>query len=70
MELRPGLCVDDVMIADFATRHGIRRLELYGSVLCDDFNPASDVDILVEFYAGSIPGLIHLPRWSWSLRPP
>jgi predicted nucleotidyltransferase len=34
--------VDDAMIADFATRHGVRRLELYGSVLRDDFIPASD----------------------------
>ena len=29
-------------------RH-IRRLELFGSVLRDDFRPDSDVDILVEF---------------------
>ncbi|MGH3710046.1 MAG: nucleotidyltransferase family protein [Pseudonocardiaceae bacterium] len=55
------------MIADFATRHGIRRLELYGSVLRDDFSPASDVDILVEFHAGRIPGLIHLAQMEMEL---
>ncbi|MGH3769611.1 MAG: nucleotidyltransferase family protein [Pseudonocardiaceae bacterium] len=55
------------MIADFATRHGIRRLELYGSVLRDDFSPASDVDILVEFHAGRIPGLIHLAQMELEL---
>lgn len=67
MELRPGLRVDAAMIADFATRHGIRRLELYGSVLRDDFNPASDVDILVEFHAGRVPGLIHLAQMELEL---
>ena len=30
-------------------RHGIKRLALFGSVLGDDFNEDSDVDILVEF---------------------
>lgn len=67
MELRPGLRVDDAVIADFATRHGIRRLELYGSILRDDFSPASDVDILVEFHAGRIPGLIHLAQMELEL---
>lgn len=30
-------------------RYQIRRLMLFGSVLGDDFNPDSDVDVLVEF---------------------
>jgi uncharacterized protein len=29
---------------------------LFGSILRDDFNPESDVDIIVEFEAGHIPG--------------
>lgn len=62
MELRPGLRVDDGVITDFATRHGIRRLALYGSVLRDDFSSASDVDILVEFHPGCTPGLIRLAQ--------
>ncbi len=44
-------------IADFCRRHHIRRLALFGSVLRDDFQPDSDVDILVEFEAGHSPGL-------------
>ena len=43
-------------IADFCRRHHIRRLALFGSVLRDDFTPESDVDVLVEFAAGSAPG--------------
>jgi predicted nucleotidyltransferase len=37
--------------------HHIRRLSLFGSVLRDDFVPASDVDVLVEFEPGHVPGL-------------
>ena len=36
-------------IAEFCQRNHIRRLLLFGSVLRDDFGPASDVDVLVEF---------------------
>jgi len=35
----------------------VRRLALFGSVLRDDFTPASDVDVLVEFEPGHVPGL-------------
>ncbi|MBW1918568.1 MAG: nucleotidyltransferase family protein [Deltaproteobacteria bacterium] len=45
------------MIADFCRQHHIRRLFLFGSVLRDDFGPDSDVDVLIEFEPGHIPGL-------------
>ena len=44
-------------IADFCRRHHIRKLSLFGSVLREDFGPGSDVDVLVEFEEGKIPGL-------------
>jgi hypothetical protein len=44
-------------LAAFCRRHHIRRLALFGSVLRDDFTPESDLDVLVEFEAGYIPGL-------------
>jgi hypothetical protein len=43
-------------IAEFCRRHHIRRLALFGSVLRDDFRSDSDVDVLVEFEPGKIPG--------------
>jgi predicted nucleotidyltransferase len=49
--------IDMDKIADFCRRHHIRRLSLFGSVLRDDSRPASDVDVLVEFEPGHIPGL-------------
>ena len=47
-------------LAAFCRRHHIRRLALFGSVLRDDFTPASDVDVLVEFEPDHVPGLIRL----------
>jgi hypothetical protein len=44
-------------LADFCRRNHIRRLAFFGSVLRDDFTPESDVDVLVEFEPGHVPGL-------------
>ncbi|MEK7679999.1 MAG: nucleotidyltransferase family protein [Deltaproteobacteria bacterium] len=47
-------------IAAFCRRNHIRKLSLFGSVLREDFTPESDVDVLVEFEEGHVPGLITL----------
>lgn len=44
-------------IVEFCQRYHIRKLAFFGSVLRDDFSPNSDVDVLVEFEPGHIPGL-------------
>ncbi len=49
--------IDREKIAEFCRRHHIRRLALFGSVLRDDFQSESDVDVLVEFQPGHVPGL-------------
>jgi predicted nucleotidyltransferase len=36
-------------IADLCRQYGVERLEVFGSVLRDDFGPESDVDFLVVF---------------------
>ena len=51
------IIIDREKISDFCRRHHIRKLALFGSVLRDDFKPGSDVDILVEFEQGHVPGL-------------
>jgi predicted nucleotidyltransferase len=40
-------------VATFCERWKITRMWLFGSVLRDDFGPASDVDFLVEFQANA-----------------
>jgi predicted nucleotidyltransferase len=52
----PKIQIPKKEIAEFCRRHHIRRLALFGSVLRDDFRPASDVDVLVEFEEGHVPG--------------
>ena len=49
--------IDRKKICDFCRKHHIRRLAFFGSVLRDDFRPDSDVDVLVEFEPGHVPGL-------------
>ncbi len=45
-------------IREFCRKHHIRKLSLFGSVLRDDFRTDSDVDVLVEFEPGHVPGFI------------
>jgi predicted nucleotidyltransferase len=47
-------------IATFCRTHHIARLSVFGSALTEDFGPDSDVDFLVEFEPGHVPGYIGL----------
>jgi len=49
--------VPKAQLAEFCRRNHIRRLALFGSVLREDFGPDSDIDVLVEFEPGHVPGL-------------
>ena len=52
------IILDHRKIEVFCSSKGIRRLSLFGSVLRDDFNPASsDVDVLAEFQPGALDGV-------------
>ena len=48
--------IDRKQVAEFCTRHHVRRLALFGSVLRPDFGGGSDIDVLVEFAPGHTPG--------------
>ncbi len=41
----------------FCQHRHIRKLAFFGSVLRDEFRSDSDVDVLVEFETGHVPGL-------------
>lgn len=51
------LAVPADLIEAFCRKHHIRTLSFFGSVLRDDFGPDSDIDVLVEFEPGYVPGL-------------
>ena len=44
-------------IAEFCHKHHIKKLAIFGSVLRSDFRDDSDIDVLVEFEPGKVPGL-------------
>jgi hypothetical protein len=48
-EIASRIRLDERQIAEYCWRWLIARLELFGSVLRDDFRPESDVDVLVTF---------------------
>jgi hypothetical protein len=47
-------------VVAFCERNHVRKLSLFGSVLTDRFRDESDIDMLVEFQPGHVPGLIEL----------
>ncbi len=49
--------IDRDALAKFCRHHHIARLALFGSVLRPDFRSDSDIDVLVEFQPGHVPGL-------------
>jgi len=51
-----GVLIPKDKIAEFCRRHHIRQLSIFGSALRDDFEPDSDIDVLVEFKPGHVPG--------------
>ncbi|MEJ5378211.1 MAG: nucleotidyltransferase family protein [bacterium] len=60
--MNPAIAIPKEEIAEFCRTHHIRRLAVFGSALRADFRPDSDIDILVEFEPGHIPGLFGMAR--------
>jgi predicted nucleotidyltransferase len=55
-----GIEISENLIAEFCQKYYICRLSLFGSILRDDFGPESDIDFLVEFEPGKVPGLLRM----------
>ncbi len=54
--MNPQLTIPSDELAAFCRAHGIRWLAIFGSAVRDDFGPESDVDVLIEFEPGRVPG--------------
>jgi predicted nucleotidyltransferase len=54
--LTQNVTISQEAIVDFCRKHHIRKLAFFGSVLGDNYGEHSDIDILVEFEAGHVPG--------------
>jgi uncharacterized protein len=55
-----GISLSDAAVTTFCQHHHIAKLSLFGSILGDEFRPDSDIDVLVEFKPGHVPGLIRM----------
>ncbi|MBK8906167.1 MAG: nucleotidyltransferase family protein [Anaerolineaceae bacterium] len=54
--LDQNISISEEAIREFCQRHKIKHLAFFGSILGPDFKPESDVDVLVEFEPGYVPG--------------
>lgn len=54
-------------IAEICNRYGAVKLSLFGSILRDDFDAGSDVDMLVEFAPTTRIGLIGVAKMELEL---
>jgi uncharacterized protein len=52
-----GIDIPDDELAEFCRQWKVTELALFGSILCEDFGPDSDIDVLVTFQ----------PEVAWSL---
>ena len=52
--------IEKSIIEDFCRRCHIRKLAFFGSYIRGEARPDSDIDVLVEFEPGHVPGFIAL----------
>jgi predicted nucleotidyltransferase len=52
--------IEKIVLKKFCEKHHIVKFAFFGSILRDDFNDNSDIDVLVEFADGHIPGFFGL----------
>ncbi len=57
-----GMDVPKEKIVSYCKKNHIKKLALFGSFLTNDFRSDSDIDLLVEFEKGHIPGFFDLVR--------
>ena len=61
------LPISSSLLAEFCQRHHILRLSLFGSTQKGTNRPESDIDLLVEFEPGHVPGLLTLAKMELEL---
>ncbi len=49
----PKIMPDKAALEEFCVRYGVREFSLFGSVLRDDFDENSNVDVMLEFKPGA-----------------
>jgi len=60
--MQQNIRVNNNLLSDFCRRNHIARLSFFGSILRDDFDSHSDVDVLVDFEEGHSPGFLRIAQ--------
>lgn len=55
--MSPMITINKKSLTDFCMKRHVRKLSLFGSAVRADFKPESDLDLIVEFEPGHVPGL-------------
>ena len=69
MGLSLNKLISNKRLIKFCKDNHIKKLSLFGSALSDSFNYESDVDLLVEFESGHVPGLFKLVEMEEEISP-
>jgi len=67
MSVRTAIPLPLDLLADFCRQYGIERLEVFGSILTDEFGPNSDIDLLYTFAPGAIAGISLMDIAGWEI---
>ena len=62
-----GIDIPRARLSHFCAQNHIRKLALFGSILTDRFRSSSDVDVLVEFEQGKVPGFLGIAQMELDL---
>jgi predicted nucleotidyltransferase len=60
--MNPQVNIPHAAIRDFCRSHAVRELAIFGSAVRDDFNPDSDIDVLIDLAPDSRVGLVALQK--------
>ena len=60
--MNPEISIPIARLSEYCRTNGIKRLDLFGSALCADFGPESDIDLLVQFKPDRKLGLLDFVR--------
>jgi uncharacterized protein len=66
-KLQARLAITSEQLAEFCQRWQVAELALFGSILRDDFDADSDIDMLITFALGSRISLVDLVNMEYEL---
>lgn len=67
MKQKLNIDVPEIKIEEFCRKYNIVKFSFFGSVIREDFNKESDVDVLVEFNKVEVVGFLKMAKMEMEL---